>query len=243
MFSVSSCSLSILWNGEALPAFAPSRGLRQGDPLSPYLFILAMEKLACYIQSSVNKRLWIPTSISRNGFDVSHLFFADDLMLFAEATTGQLREVLKCLEDFSSLSGLSINYDKSKIFFSKNLPAAKVQEWGQLCGIPTTRNLGTYLGVPLRHGRASRSHYNYILDRMRSKLANWKANSLSLVGRTVLVKSTLATVPVYTMQSQGLPAHICTEIDKICRDFLWGSSNDSKKPHLLKWETINLGNR
>lgn len=240
MFSVSSCELSILWNGESLKPFTPTRGLRQGDPLSPYLFILAMEKLASFIQSSINKKLWKPLSISRNGFSVSHLYFADDLMLFAGANTRQIREVLRCLDDFSKVSGLSINYDKSKVFFSPNLGVERVRSRSNLCGIPSTCNLGTYLGIPLRHGKVSRNHYAYILDRMKSKLATWKANSLSLAGRVVLIKSVMASIPVYSMQCQWLPTHVCSEIDKINRNFLWGSSDESRKPHLLNWNIVTL---
>lgn len=162
MFCISSSTLQVLWNGEALPEFAPSRGLRQGDPLSPYLF------------------------------------FADDLMLFSEASKDQAREILMVLQDFSNL------------------------------------------GIPIRHGKINRNHYNFILDKMKTKLASWKASSLSFAGRKVLVQSVMATIPVYAMQTQKLPEHICTEIDRISRDFLWGSSNDKKKPHLLKWATLNL---
>lgn len=90
------------------------------------------------------------------------------------------------------------------------------------------------------HGKVPRVNYNYILDKMRTKLTAWKANSLSLAGRTTLVKSALASISVYTMHSQLLPAHICLKVDKISRDFLWGSHDDTRKPHLLNWETITL---
>lgn len=96
------------------------------------------------------------------------------------------------------------------------------------------------LGIPLRHGKVSRNHYNFILDKMKAKLASWKANSLSFAGRKILVQSVMSTLPVYAMQSQKLPEHICTKIDRISRDFLWGSSDEKKKPHLLKWATLNL---
>lgn len=129
-------------------------------------------------------------------------------MLFAKASNKELKEILQCLQDFSNISGLTINYEKSKIFFSPNLRADLVRNWSRDCGIPSTRNLGKYLGVPLRHGKIGRRHYEFILDRMRAKLASWKAHSLSLAGRTVLVKSAMASIPVYQMQSQMLPAHI-----------------------------------
>lgn len=161
-------------------------------------------------------------------------------MLFAEALLRQLKETMRCLEDFANVSGLGINLDKSKAYFSPNLNDDHVKNWGQQCGIPTTRNLRTYLGVKLIHGKIPRNQYNFIVDRMKSKLASWKANSLSLAGRTVLVKSVLLSVPVYNMQSQLLPVHICSSIDKINRDFLWGSTDEQRKTHLLNWDTINL---
>lgn len=114
------------------------------------------------------------------------LFFADDLMLFAEASKRQTREIMRCLEVFANLSGLRINLDKSKIFLSPNINAEKANKWGQECGIPTTRNLGTYLEARMVHGKVAKDHFNFILDRMRSKLASWKANFLSMAGIAVL---------------------------------------------------------
>jgi len=79
MFSLESNRLSILWNGDSLPAFSPGRGLCQGDPLSPYLFILVMEKLSHMIQRAVGNGSWKPFRLSQGGLSLSHLFFADDL--------------------------------------------------------------------------------------------------------------------------------------------------------------------
>lgn len=80
MFTASSNSFSILWNGEKLPAFKPSRGLRQGDPLSPYLFVLCLEKLSHLINDAVCSGQWIPLSITRQGPHLSHVCFADDIV-------------------------------------------------------------------------------------------------------------------------------------------------------------------
>ncbi|GLT29230.1 hypothetical protein SLA2020_041090 [Shorea laevis] len=106
MFSVSSLQLSVLWNGEQLPPFNPQRGLQQGDPLSPYLFIMCMEKLSHKIQSKVHSKTWKPFRISRGGLALSHLFFADDLMLFSEASNQQVNVIMGCLTEFSNESGL-----------------------------------------------------------------------------------------------------------------------------------------
>ncbi|XP_057733751.1 uncharacterized protein LOC130948905 [Arachis stenosperma] len=85
MRCVTASSLSILWNGDRLNSFIPSRGLRQGDPISPYLFVLCMERLSCSINQQVDKGLWTPVAISRGGPRISHLMFADDLLLFCKA--------------------------------------------------------------------------------------------------------------------------------------------------------------
>ncbi|GLT26276.1 hypothetical protein SLA2020_013580 [Shorea laevis] len=90
MFSITSLQLSVLWNGEELPYFQPERGLRQGDPLSSYLFIMVMEKLSHMILSRVQDCSWKPFRVACGGFPLSHLFFVDVLMLFCEASQSQV---------------------------------------------------------------------------------------------------------------------------------------------------------
>ena len=85
--------MSLLWNGERTEAFTPQRGLRQGDPLSPYLFVLCMERLCHQIDFSVAKKEWKPIKLSRGGPALSHICFADDLILFAEASVSQIRVI------------------------------------------------------------------------------------------------------------------------------------------------------
>ena len=110
MHCVTSSSLSILWNGNKLPPFKPSHGLRQGDPLSPYLFILCMEKLSIAINKAVLQGDWDPIQISNNKPRLSHLLFADDVLLFTKAKNSQLRVITDLFDRFSRASGLKINY-------------------------------------------------------------------------------------------------------------------------------------
>lgn len=85
MSCVSSTSTSILFNGGKLKSFMPTHGIRQGDPLSPYLFILCMEYLGFLINENYLRKEWTPLTASKHNMAISHLFFADDLMLFAKA--------------------------------------------------------------------------------------------------------------------------------------------------------------
>ncbi|GLT80127.1 hypothetical protein SLA2020_515820 [Shorea laevis] len=240
MFSVTTLQLSILWNGEELPYFTPQRGLRQGDPLSPYLFIMVMEKLSHMILSRVQQRLWKPFQISRGGFALSHLFFADDLMLFCEASHSQVDVVMDCLTEFSNRSGLDINLAKSKLFISPNVQSQVANSMSSSCGIPLTHNLGVYLGVPIIHGRSTSATYKYIVEKIQLKLSSWKQSLLSLAGRRVLVQSITSSIPIYTMQTVLLPRKTCAAIDSLNRKFLWGSDQNAHKPHLVNWNDVCL---
>ncbi|XP_054795206.1 uncharacterized protein LOC129300662 [Prosopis cineraria] len=86
---LSPAKMQVLWNGKKGEKFSPSQGLRQGDPISPYLFVLVMEKLGHMIQGEVDNENWIPFKLQRNGVGISHLFFADDFLLFVEASMDQ----------------------------------------------------------------------------------------------------------------------------------------------------------
>lgn len=97
---ITSSSLSILWNGTRLPSFTPTRGLRQGDPLSPYLFVICMEKLSL-ISEAVSAKRWLPFGVSKNGPWVSHLLFADDVLFFTRACIEQARLVADIMGNFS----------------------------------------------------------------------------------------------------------------------------------------------
>ncbi|GKV47795.1 hypothetical protein SLEP1_g54657 [Rubroshorea leprosula] len=238
MFCVNSVKLSVLWNGEPLPYFEPQRGLRQGDPLSPYLFIMVMEKLSRMILNRIHSKTWKPIQLSRGGLALSHLFFADDLMLFCEASHSQLSMVINCLKEFASYSGLEINLAKSKLFVSPNIQSAMARSLSISCGIPLTSNLGTYLGVPIIHGRNSAAQYKYIIEKMQLKLASWKQNTLSLAGRRILIQSVTSSIPAYTMQTVLLPHSTCDAIDKMNRNFLWGTKTGNSRPHLVSWEVV-----
>lgn len=128
MQCVNTSTLSILWNGKRLPSFSPTRGLRQGDPLSPYLFVLCMEKLSLVIQNEVEKGNWLPFKFPKNGPPVSHLLFADDVLLFTKARSSQARLVSNILKRFGEASGLKVNVSKSISFFSSGVPNAKARK-------------------------------------------------------------------------------------------------------------------
>ena len=120
-FCISTPKMRVLWNGEALEEFSPTRGIRQGDPISPYLFVLCIERLFQLINIAVNEKEWIPIQIARNAPKISHLAFADDLILFAEANMEQASLINRVLQAFCESSGQKVSNDKTRVYFSRNV--------------------------------------------------------------------------------------------------------------------------
>ncbi|GKV08919.1 hypothetical protein SLEP1_g20489 [Rubroshorea leprosula] len=238
MSCVSSTSMSILVNGETTDRFLPSRGIRQGDPLSPYLFILCMEFLSLRFTDGINSGLWKGCKAGRSGPTLSHLFFADDLIFIGEASQQNCMFFSSVMQEFCARSGLMINHEKSKVLFSKNVQAQTRDNLSSLLGLPQTSSLGKYLGIPITAKKIKQADCNFILDKVRSKLAGWKAKFFTMAGRTTLIKSVLAAIPNYYMQSQMLPSSTLKDLDKISRNFLWGSTENQPKMHLVSWEKI-----
>lgn len=238
MSCVTSSKLKILWNGKQLDQIIPTRGIRQGDAISPYIFVLCMERLSHLIKEEVQRGKWRGIRLSRYSPTLTHLFFADDLVLFAEASQDQIMVIKQCLERFSTASGQKVSLNKSQIFFSKNVGSDKARALTELAGIPPTNNLGKYLGVPSIHGRITKELFNPILDKMDERLEGWKMRFLSIAGRQVLAQSVLHSIPYYTMQTMLMPAGIWEEIDKRVRRFLWGGTPEKRRCHLVRWDIV-----
>ncbi|CAN1163134.1 Putative ribonuclease H protein At1g65750 [Linum perenne] len=238
MECISSPSFQVLWNGGCSETFNSERGLRQGCPLSPYIFTLCVERLSILIRDCVVDGSWKAVELAKGSTKLSHIFFADDLVLFGVATVAQATVIQKCLDDFGGASGQRVSKEKSRIYFSKNVSSNLQREISGILGMPTTTNLGRYLGVPIIHGRALNAHYKFLLENLDSKLAGWKRETLSLAGRVTLAVSVLNAMPSYAMQTAVLSDAICDKIDQRIRSFVWGAEAGKRKLHLVKWEEV-----
>ena len=170
MSCISMVSTSILFNGEALDPIYPSRGIRQGDPLSPYLFILCMEFLGHLIEEKCNAKLWQPVKASCGGPTFSHLFFADDLVLFAKADHINCSAVRDVIDAFCNASGQSVSASKSRVYFLPNVDRDSRESFYDILEFASTPSLSKYLGIPIKHPGSSSQDFNYILNRVNNKL-------------------------------------------------------------------------
>ena len=207
--------MSLLWNGEKTEAFTPQRGLRQGDPLSPYLFVLCMEKLFHQSEFSVANKEWKTIKLSRGGPSLSHVCFADDLILFAEASVSQIKVIHKVLESFCGASGQKVSLEKSLIFFSENMHRDLANLISSESGIKGTKELCKYLGMPILQKRINKETFGEVIEKVSSKLAGWKRRFLSFAGRITLTKSVLSSIPVHTMSTIALMISTLDQLDKI----------------------------
>ena len=173
MSCVSSTSISILFNGGKLEPFNPSRGIRQGDPLSPYLFILFMEYLGYLIKKECIEGSWVPSKASKRDVGISHIFFVDDLMLFAKVSKEESEVIKDVLDRICSETRQMVSSEKSRIYFSLNISDELKDKVYDSLGIEATSNLGKYLGFPVRHKGALSNQFNFVAERVISKLSGW----------------------------------------------------------------------
>lgn len=177
----------------------------------------------------------------RNGLFISHLMFADDLLLFCRAMPCHMRSVMQVLDCFCSLSGQKVSEEKTMLFFfSKNVSLETRQEIVGISKFMEVQSLGNYLGVPALGRPPKRSDFRYLMGRVKKKLAGWKASQLSLAGRITLSKSVIEAMPIYPMMTMKLPSACLEEIHRLQRAFIWGETSSRKRVHQVGWHTMIL---
>ena len=172
MSYVSTVSTSIVVNGGASDLILPSRGLRQGDPISPYIFIICMDFLVQLIEEKCSTNKWKPVRANRSGVAFSHLFFANDLILFAKANPKNCAAIREVLDLFCSKSSQSVNGAKSMVYFSPNVDRDSREDFCAILGFQSTPNLGKYLGIPIKNPGSSSQDFNFVLEQVKQKLAS-----------------------------------------------------------------------
>lgn len=171
---------------------------------------------------------------------MSNLFFADDIILFAEASLDQAAVIQDCLNRFCFASRQKVRLEKSRIYFSKNVGMRDTETICSTLGMEATDDLGLYLGKPTLTSRVTKETFAHLCEKVDRRLAGWKSKYLSLAGRITLAKSTLNTLATYSMQTAKIPRAVCDEIDKKTRRFIWGGTEDKRSIHLLSWDTLQL---
>ncbi|XP_004301440.1 PREDICTED: putative ribonuclease H protein At1g65750-like [Fragaria vesca subsp. vesca] len=238
MACVSSVSFSIVLNGCPGKSFFPGRGLRQGDPLSPYLFLIISEVLSVRLTRAVQDKSLLGIKLCRRGPTLSHMFFADDALFFLKATLGNVCRLMEIFKEYCKASGQLINGEKSSAYFSPNTPDQMSRLLGELMGFAEVEDPGKYLGLPTLWGRSKKEAVGYIVDRVQRKLVGWKQRSLSWAGKEILIKSVATAIPAYPMACFKFPKGVCDTINSALSNFWWGSTSTGNRIHWKSWELL-----
>uniref|UniRef100_A0A2N9J7Z2 Reverse transcriptase domain-containing protein n=1 Tax=Fagus sylvatica TaxID=28930 RepID=A0A2N9J7Z2_FAGSY len=235
---ISTVSYSILINGEPHGNILPSRGLRQGDPLSPYLFLLCAEGLHSLIKKAESSGDIQGVSLCRGGPKITHLFFADDSLLFTKATIAACDKIQLILRQYERASGQQVNRDKTTIFFSKAVPTTTQNAIKDTLDVPIIRQYEKYLGLPSLIGRGRAESFTQIKERVWHKLKGWKEKLLSQARREVLIKAVAQAIPAYSMSCFRLPTKLCQDIEAMIRRFWWSNNPDQRKINWVRWKKL-----
>lgn len=163
---MASFSYSISFQGSNIGPIIPKRGLRQGDPLSPYLFLLCVEGLSLYLKSAADNASINGCRIYPQAPAITHLLFTDDSFLFFKATVGEANSIKQILSLYEAFSGQSVNYQKSVIFFSSTVRREKQNEIKNVLEVHNDIGTSKYLGLPSLIDKSKKIIFSYLKDKV-----------------------------------------------------------------------------
>jgi len=231
---LATASSSVLLNGVRGKWFRHKTGLRQGDPLSPMLFILAMEPLQLMLKKAIDEGLLTPICNRHAKLRIS--LFADDAAIFVNPTTEEVQVVDNILKAFGSATGLITNTDKSAVY-PVRCEGLDLQHIMEPFRCPIKSFPCTYLGLPLHVRQLKRVEIQPLIDKVGAKLTAWKGKFLNKAGRLRLLNSVLSSMPTYYLTVFKLQKWAIKKIDKIRRSFLWKGSHEANGGHcLVQWK-------
>lgn len=220
MACVELVTYSVLINGQSFGFIQPERGLRQGDPLSHFLFMMCTEALIHLFQKAERERRLSGIQFSENGPAIHDLLFADNSLFSCEVTDAQCEEVKRCLQQYGSISGQVINFEKSSVTFGSNVAEEVKIRLKDKLGIQNEGGLGMYLGLPESFSGSKQQLLAYVRDRLHKKLSGWYAKFLSQGGKEILIKSVALALSVYVMSCFRLTKDLCKKMTRMVK-FYW----------------------
>lgn len=213
--------------------------MRQGDPLSPYLFLLCVEGLSNKIKEAALLNHINGCNINPSAPAITHLLFSDDSFLFFKANEEETQEVKNLLNSYESLSGQAVNYQKPGIFFSANVRRDKQQAIRDILAVQNDLTESNNLGLPSLVGRSKKQVFNFPKERIWQRVQNWCSKLLSKAGKTVLIRNVAQSLPAFSMSCFLIPKMLCQEMERIINNYWWTSySTDKKGIKCMAWDKM-----
>ncbi|KAF5775443.1 putative RNA-directed DNA polymerase [Helianthus annuus] len=228
---------SVLVNGSPTFEFQCFKGLRQGDPISPFLFILVMDVLSSLIDKAKEEGMFKGLKLPNEGPSISHLFYADDATILGEWSSENIINVVRILRIFHLCSGLKINLDKSSLF-GMGVNSEDIGGLASSIGCNSGSFPFSYLGIKVGANMNRVDNWRPVYNIFDARLSRWKASLLSIGGRVVLIKSVLESLPNYYFSLFKAPCKVISDLEAKIRRFLWGGDDSNKKMHWVAWKTV-----
>ncbi|KAG7549361.1 Reverse transcriptase domain [Arabidopsis thaliana x Arabidopsis arenosa] len=240
MGCVSSVSYSVLINGQPFGYIKPERGIRQGDPLSPLLFVLCTEALIHFLNQASREGKAAGIQFNNAGPFINHLLFADDTLLVCKANKEECEAMLNCLSKYERVSGQMINLEKSAITFGAKVNQ-DMKEWIKCrSGIHLEGGAGRYLGLPDCLSGSKQQLFGFIREKLKDRMSGWYAKTLSQGGKEILLKSIAMAFPVYAMTCFKLPISLCKNLTSVMMDYWWNNMQNTRKIHWVSWQKLAM---
>ncbi|GJQ95193.1 RNA-directed DNA polymerase, eukaryota, reverse transcriptase zinc-binding domain protein [Tanacetum coccineum] len=227
---------SVMVNGSPTREFQFYKGLKQGDPLSPFLFILIMEKLHISVQRVVDAGMLRGITLGPS-LQISHLFYVDDAVFMGRWCESNIDTITQVLACFYRASGLRINMNKSKPM-GISVDYNKVEQATAKIGCATLKAPFSYLGSTVGGSMSRIQSWNEIMTKVDAQLSKWKMKTLSIGGRLTLLKSVLGAIPIYHMSLFKVPKKVLQRLESIRCHFFHGVENNKRKPIWVKWSEV-----
>lgn len=234
---ISTPTFSISVKGSTGGFFKSSKGLRQGDPLSPYLFVLPMEVFSSLLKSRFEAG-FVHYHPKTSELQISHIMFADDVMVFIDGGSSSLHGISEALDDFASWSGLQVNKDKTHLYLvgTNQTEELAISRYGfPTCSLPIK-----YLGLPLMCRKLKIIEYEPLMEKLIKRFMSWTVKSLSFAGRVQLIASVITVLVNFWMSTFLLPLGCIKRIESLCSRFLWSGNIEAGKGVKIAWSGVCL---
>jgi len=232
-----SSTVSVLVNGSPTEEFKPTKGLRQGDPLAPFLFIVVAEGLAGLVRQATKASMLSGVKIGRGEVELCILQFADDTLFLCEESHSNVVTLKAILRGFEIASGLKVNFHKSKIS-GVNVGGNAVASYAKMMNCAQMKVPFKYLGLEVGGNPRTVKFWVLVLTKLKARLNGWRGRFLSLAGRISLVKTVISSVPLYYLSIFKAPESIYKNIISIQRRFLWGWGKEKRPIQWVSWEDV-----
>ncbi|CAN1126675.1 LINE-1 retrotransposable element ORF2 protein [Linum perenne] len=227
---------SVNINGGSCGFFEAKRGVRQGDPLSPIVFVIIMEVLHALLAKIGDILPYHPRC---RKLKIRHICFADDLLIFTNGSVQGVSVIYTVLHSFYLLTGLKVNPSKTELFCSASVPRAIIEQMVTVSGFKEGSLPVKYLGVPLITGSLKAIDCQVLIEKITARIHTWRAKSLSYAGRAQLIDSVLNAMCFYWMNVFLLPKKIIKAVQQICAKFLWGTTEQGRTNSKVAWDKLS----